>query len=63
MEMLMRRKRSMEIAQIIDDVLYQHYVVEKGVPVPNWRFKKNPDWWVKYLHSLGLNENNEPLNP
>ena len=28
MQTLMRRKKSMEIAQIIDDALYEYYVVE-----------------------------------
>ena len=38
----------MEIAQIIDDALEEHYS-ELGLPVPNWKRKKNPDWWVEYL--------------
>jgi|TARA_B100000085_G_scaffold76193_1_gene68446 hypothetical protein len=59
MQMLMRRKRSMEIAQIIEDSLHQYYVVEKGVPVPQWRQQKNPQWWVDYLIELGL----DPSNP
>ena len=58
MQMLTRRKKSMEIAQIIDDALYQHYS-ELGLPVPNWKLKRNPDWWVQYLKSLGLTEDNE----
>ena len=49
----------MEIAQTIDDVLYQYYVVEKGIPVPNWKCKKDPDWWAEYLISLGI----DPKNP
>jgi hypothetical protein len=44
----MRRKRSMEIAQIIDDSLYEYYTIERGLPVPNWR-KKDPEWWINYL--------------
>jgi hypothetical protein len=60
MEMLTRRKRNMEIARIIDEALYEHYVVEQGKPVPNWRYIKDQDWWVEYLKTLGLNERNEP---
>ena len=59
MQTLMRRKKSMEIAQIIDDALYQYYVVERGDDVPNWRYMKDADWWIEYLKSLGM----DPRNP
>jgi hypothetical protein len=61
MRILMRRKKSMEIAQTIDDALHQYYVVEQGKPVPNWKYIKDADWWIEYLRSLGLTDNNEPL--
>jgi len=61
MRILMRRKKSMEIAQTIDEALHQYYVVEQGKPVPNWRYVKDQDWWIEYLRSLGLSDNNEPL--
>ena len=57
MQMLMKRKRSMEIAQIIDSALEEHYS-ELGLPVPNWKRTKNPDWWREYLSSLGLHPDN-----
>jgi len=60
MQTLTKMTKSMEIAQIIDDALYQHYVVEQGKPVPNWRYIKDQDWWIEYLKTLGLNERNEP---
>ncbi len=60
MRTLTKMTKSMEIAQIIDDVLYQYYVVEQGKPVPNWRYIKDQDWWIEYLKTLGLNERNEP---
>jgi hypothetical protein len=59
MKTLMRRKRNMEIEQIIDDALYQYYVVERGEKVPNWRYMKDADWWIEYLKSLGI----DPKNP
>tara|TARA_A100001201_G_scaffold6279_1_gene10418 strand:+ start:277 stop:507 length:231 start_codon:yes stop_codon:yes gene_type:complete len=59
MQTLMRRKRSMEVAQIIDDALYEYYVVERGEKVPNWRYIKDEDWWMEYLKSLGM----DPKNP
>ena len=48
----------MEIAQTIDEVLFRYYS-DKGEPVPKWKVNKNPDWWIEYLKSLGLNERNE----
>ena len=57
MQMLMRKKRSMEIAQTIDDALYEWYS-EQGREVPEWK-RKNPDWWIEYLDSLGI----DPRNP
>ena len=51
MLMLMKKKRNMEIARIIDDTLYEYYS-EKGLPVPNWKTKKNPQWWIDYLQQL-----------
>jgi len=59
MQTLTRRKRNLQIAQTIDDALYQHYVVEQGKPVPNWRYVKDADWWVNYLKTLGI----DPRNP
>jgi hypothetical protein len=55
----MKRKRNMEIAQTIDNALYEYYS-ERGLPVPNWKRKKDPQWWIEYLKTLGLNERNEP---
>ena len=57
MQMLMKRKRSMEIAQTIDNALFEWYS-ERGLDVPKWKTRKNPDWWVEYLKELGLDENN-----
>ena len=54
---LMMRKRNMEIAQTIDDALYEWYS-EHGKDVPKWK-RKDPDWWTEYLDSLGI----DPRNP
>jgi len=56
--MLMQRKKSMEIARIIDDALYEYYVVERDEEVPNWRYIKDADWWLEYLDSLGIDRRN-----
>lgn len=47
----------METAQIIDNAIKEYYE-EKGLPVPQWKMKKNPDWWVYYLAELGIDPNN-----
>ena len=49
----------MEIAQIIDESLYEYYVIERGEEVPNWRYIKDQDWWLEYLKRLGI----DPRNP
>ena len=59
MRTLMQRKKSMEIAQTIDEALYQYYVVERGEEVPNWRYIKDQDWWIEYLKELNI----DPRNP
>ena len=56
MQTLMKRKRNMEVAQIIDDALYEWYS-EQGRDVPEWK-RKDPDWWIEYLISLGIDPNN-----
>ena len=57
MLMLTKRKRNMEIAQIIDDSLKEYYS-EIGKDVPKWK-QSQPQWWIDYLDSLGI----EPRNP
>jgi hypothetical protein len=57
MKMLMTRKRNMEIAQIIDDAISEYYS-EKDLPVPDWKTKKDPQWWIDYLKQLGLDSRN-----
>ena len=56
MQMLMKRKRSMEIAQIIDNALYEYYS-EKGMDVPKWK-RTEPQWWIDYLDSLDIDSKN-----
>ena len=57
MKTLMKKKRSMETAQIIDKALFDYYF-EQGRPVPPWR-KTEPQWWIDYLIELGY----DPRNP
>jgi type II secretory pathway pseudopilin PulG len=58
MQTLMKRKRNMEIAQIIDEAINEYYSLQ-GKPVPNWRYIKDVDWWIEYLKDLGI----DPRNP
>jgi len=57
MQTLTKRTRNMEVKQTIDDALWEYYS-EKGLEVPQWRMKRDPDWWTDYLLSLGLDPNN-----
>ena len=57
MQTLMRRKKNMEIAQTIDSAIYEYYS-ENNLPVPHWKTKKNPQWWIDYLKQLGINQKN-----
>jgi len=57
MQTLMKRKKNIQIAQIIDEALEEHYS-SLGLPVPNWKRCKDPDWWLEYLLELGLDTNN-----
>jgi len=59
MRTLMKMKKNLQIAQTIDEVLYEYYVIENDLPVPNWRYIKDQDWWIDYLKSLGM----DPRNP
>ena len=43
--------------QVIDEALFKYYF-EKGQEVPKWK-RKDPDWWIEYLTSLGI----DPRNP
>ena len=58
MQMLMKKKRNMEIAQIIDDAISEYYS-ENDLSVPEWKLKKDPQWWIDYLKELNI----DPRNP
>ena len=57
MQMLTKRMRNMEVKQTIDDALWEYYS-EKGLEVPQWRMRRDPEWWTDYLLSLGLDPDN-----
>jgi len=47
----------MEIAQTINDAIEEYYLAQNK-PVPNWKQDRNPQWWIDYLISLGIDHNN-----
>jgi alkyl sulfatase BDS1-like metallo-beta-lactamase superfamily hydrolase len=54
MQILMKRMKRIEIAEKIDEALWNWYF-ERGMEVPNWKMQKDPQWWVDYLTSLDEN--------
>ena len=46
----------MEIAEKIDEALYEWYS-EQGRSVPQWK-KERQTWWREYLIELGLDPDN-----
>ena len=58
MDILQKRIRQLEIAEKIDSALEEYYS-ERGMPVPQWKQRKDPQWWREYLIDLGL----DPHNP
>ena len=57
MKTLMKRKKNMEVAQIIDEAIWSHYF-EKGMEVPNWKKEEDPQWWIDYLKELKIDQEN-----
>ena len=51
MQMLTKRKMRIGISQKIDSILFEWYS-ERGMEVPNWKMKTDPDWWIEYLEEL-----------
>ena len=57
MRTLMKRKKNLQIAQTIDEAINEWYSLH-NLPVPDWKCKRDPDWWTEYLKELGLDPNN-----
>jgi len=56
MDILQKRIRQLEIAEKIDEALYEWYS-EQGRSVPQWK-KERQTWWREYLIELGLDPDN-----
>ena len=57
MDILQKRIRQVEIAEKIDEAINEYYSLQ-GLPVPQWKTKKDPLWWREYLIELGLDPDN-----
>tara|TARA_B100000674_G_scaffold27684_1_gene19390 strand:+ start:513 stop:716 length:204 start_codon:yes stop_codon:yes gene_type:complete len=57
MKFLWKRIKKIRTSEIIDSAIKEYYE-DKGMPVPQWRMEKNPQWWVEYLVELGMDPNN-----
>ena len=57
MKTLMKRKKNLQIAQTIDEAINEWYSLH-NLPVPDWKCKRDPDWWTEYLKELGLDPRN-----
>ncbi len=44
-----------EISETIDKAIWEWYF-ERGLEVPNWKMKKDPQWWVDYLKQIKNDE-------
>jgi hypothetical protein len=47
----------MEIAQIISNAIDEYYK-ERGKSTPQWKQKRDPDWWIEHLRDLGIDTRN-----
>lgn len=51
METLTKRMRMIEVSNKINEAIWEWYS-ERGLDVPNWKMKKDPQWWIDYLEEL-----------
>jgi hypothetical protein len=51
MKILTRRKKQLETAETVSQAISDWYL-ENGLPEPEWKIQKDPEWWTSYLDSL-----------
>jgi hypothetical protein len=51
MEILTKRVKKIEIAEVIDEAIWKWYF-DRGKEVPDWKTQKDPQWWIDYLKDL-----------
>ena len=52
---LMKRKKMIEVSETIDKAIWEWYS-ERGLDVPDWKYEKDPQWWIDYLAELDKEE-------
>ena len=58
MQTLIRRKKNLEIKETLESAISEWYF-NHGIPEPNWKMQKDPQWWIDYLNEI---ENGEQEN-
>jgi len=51
MMILTQRMRTMIIGETIDKAINDWYF-EQGMDVPNWKYQRDPQWWIDYLEEI-----------
>jgi len=51
MQMLMKRRKNLEIKETIEKAISDWYF-EHGIPEPNWKMQKDPQWWIDYIKDI-----------
>ena len=51
MKTLMNRQKIIGINETLEKSIWQWYF-DRGIPEPNWKVQKDPQWWIDYLKSL-----------
>jgi len=46
MQMLTKRKKQIEISEKLSQAISEWYA-ENGLPEPDWRPHKDPEWWTE----------------
>jgi len=44
-----------EVSETIDKAIWEWYS-ERGLDVPDWKYEKDPQWWIDYLAELDKEE-------
>ena len=57
MDILQKRIRQVQTAEKIDEAINEWYSLH-DLPVPQWKSKRDPQWWRDYLIELGLDPDN-----
>lgn len=51
MQTLTKRMKRIEISEKIDEAIWKWYF-DHGKEVPNWKYEKDPQWWIDYINQL-----------